>query len=112
MVSASLWSVDLTASDQRCLPSTGSFIAPRLRAMALTARCRAFLKYGELKTWIATLMAHGPPVGLAKGPWVISTKRLVATHQAARRLVPIVGPTARVRSVSALNCWRTQFTVF
>jgi hypothetical protein len=70
---------------------------PPVAAMALAARCRAFLKYGELKTWIATLMAHGPPVGLAKGSWVISTKRLVATHQAARRLVPVVGPRGQKR---------------
>jgi hypothetical protein len=65
---------------------------PPVAAMALAPRCRAFLKYGELKTWIATLMADGPPVGLAKGSWVASTKRLVATHQAARRLVLVVGP--------------------
>ncbi len=72
---------------------------PPVAAMALAARCRAFLKYGELKTWIATLMpvADGPPVGLAKGSWVASTKRLVATHQAARRLVLVVGPRVQKR---------------
>ena len=92
---------------------------PPVAAMALAARCRAFLKYGELKTWIATLMAHGPPVGLAKGSWVISTKRLVATHQAARRLVPVVGPRGQKRQrlelledALARAVHQLQFTVF
>ncbi len=40
-------------------------------------------KCGELKTWIATLMAHGPPVGLAKGLWVtpgVSTGSTAPEH--------------------------------
>lgn len=70
---------------------------PPVAAAALASRCRAFLKYSGLQTWIATLIARGPPVGLAKGSWVLSTKRLVSIHKAAQRLVPTVGSKGEKR---------------
>ena len=63
---------------------------PPVVASALAARCRAFLKYSGLQTWIATLIARGPPKELTKGSWVHATKRLVAIYQATPRMLQSV----------------------
>ncbi len=65
-------------------------------ASALAARCRAFLKYPDLSTWIATLIVRPPPRDVCTGTWVTPTQRLAAKCEAKPR---ILSKASRVHEV-------------
>jgi hypothetical protein len=65
-------------------------------ASALAARCRAFLKYPDLSTWIATLIVRPPPRDVCAGTWVTPTQRLAAKCEAKPR---ILSKASRVHGV-------------
>jgi exonuclease III len=60
------------------------FKCPPVAASALARRCRAFLKYGGLSTWIAVLVMNRNLCGTArKSSWVCGSAALVTKHDVA-----------------------------
>jgi hypothetical protein len=81
---------------------------PPVAASALARRCRAFMKFGSLATWVATLVTHHKLARNArKGSWVLSSATLMTRNEVERLELPSgqLEPLQSVVDRTRLTAW-------